>query len=158
MRDHCVAVDKTAIEALCNELLPQARVVTPNLHEAQILCGHPIMNMDELRAAARLIGDRFDVACVVKGAHLEGDEVHDVLYDEGEEFVFAGPRVPVKETHGAGCAFSAALASYLARGVLLTEAVGKSKLYVRHALESAVRAGSHRPLNFFWNVVLAEPE
>jgi hydroxymethylpyrimidine/phosphomethylpyrimidine kinase len=147
-----------AIEVLCSELLPHARVVTPNLHEAQILCGHPITSIDQLRAAAQEIGDRFDVACVVKGAHLEGDEVHDILYDEGEEFIFAGPRVPVKETHGAGCAFSAALAAHLAQGALLSDAVHLAKNFVRRALESAVITGSHRPLNFYWNATFAVTE
>ena len=147
-----------AIEVLCSELLAHARVVTPNLHEAQILSGHAITTMDDLRSAAQEIGDKYDVACVVKGAHLEGDEVHDVLYDEGEEFIFAGPRVPVKETHGAGCAFSAALAAYLAQGLLLSEAVSLAKTYVRRALESAIVTGAHRPLNFFNNAALAVAE
>jgi hydroxymethylpyrimidine/phosphomethylpyrimidine kinase len=150
-------VKDDAVQALCADLLQHARVVTPNLHEAQILCGHSIMSPDEARAAAQEIGDKYDVACVIKGAHLEGDEVLDVLYDEGEEFVFKGPRIPVKETHGAGCAFSAALAAYLARGFLLSDAVGKAKLYVRRSLEQAVQAGAHTPLNFFWNAQFTDP-
>ncbi|MFH0909714.1 MAG: bifunctional hydroxymethylpyrimidine kinase/phosphomethylpyrimidine kinase [bacterium] len=146
-----------AIAVLCSDLLQHARVVTPNLHEAEILCGHAIASMDELRAAAQEIGDKFDVACVVKGGHLEGDEVYDILYDEGEEFVFSGPRVPAMQTHGAGCAFSAALAAYLAQGKLLSEAVSLAKIYVRRALETAVVAGPHRPLNFQWNAPFAVP-
>ena len=145
-----------AIKALCDELLQHARVVTPNLHEAEILCGHAVSNTEDMRAAAREIGDKFDVACVIKGAHLEGDEVVDVLYDEGEESLFAGPRIPVKETHGAGCAFSAALAAYLARGLLLSDAVGKAKTYVRRALEQAIHAGPHAPLNFAWNATITD--
>jgi hydroxymethylpyrimidine/phosphomethylpyrimidine kinase len=143
-----------AIDALCKDLIQHARVITPNVHEAQILSGHSITNNDELRATAQEIGDKFDVACVIKGAHLEGDEVIDVLYDEGEQFIFAGPRIPVQDTHGAGCAFSAAMAAYLAQGALLSEAVGKAKAYVRRALETAVQVGPHTALNFNWN---AEP-
>ncbi len=141
-----------AIDALCKELLPQARVVTPNLLEAEILCGHPIRNADELRAAAAEIGDRFDVACVVKGGHLPGDEIVDVLYDEGEEFVFAAPRVQAPESHGAGCAFSAAVTALLGRGELLSDAVARAKDYVGHALRCADITGNHRPLNFSWNL------
>lgn len=140
-----------AIDALCRDLLPQARIVTPNLLEAEILCGHPIKSMDELRAAAAEIGDRFDVACAVKGGHLPGDEVIDVLYDEGEEFVFAGPRAEVSESHGAGCAFSAAITAFLGRGELLSDAVAKAKDFVSQAMRQARPAGQHRPLNFFWN-------
>ncbi|MBN1268019.1 MAG: bifunctional hydroxymethylpyrimidine kinase/phosphomethylpyrimidine kinase [Kiritimatiellae bacterium] len=138
-----------AIEALCTELLKQARVVTPNLHEAEILCGHSISSVAELSAAAREIGNQYDVACVVKGGHLAGDEVIDVLFDEGEEYVFTAPRVPAVETHGAGCAFSAAVTALLARGTLLSDAVTKAKEYVHRALEIAPSVGHHRPLNFF---------
>lgn len=140
-----------AIEAIKEELLPQARVVTPNLHEAEILCGHSISSIDELREAAREIGDHFDVACVAKGGHLGGEEVVDVLYDEGEEHVFVAPRVQAQQTHGAGCTFSAALTAYLARKVLMHEAVRLSKEYVHKALENAITAGRHHPLNFRWN-------
>ena len=138
-----------AIDALCSELLPQARVVTPNLHEAEILYGRSISSVDELRAAARHIGEHFDLACVVKGGHLAGAEMIDVLYDEGEEHVFTSPRVDIDETHGAGCAFSAALTAFLAKGELLSESVAAAKEYVRRALDQALSVGRHRPLNFF---------
>lgn len=141
-----------AIDALCRELLPQARVVTPNLHEAEILLGRKIKSHDELRAAAREIGDRFDVAVVVKGGHLPGEEVIDVLYDEGEEFVLTGPRISAPESHGAGCAFSAAITACLAKGMLLSDAVLKAKDFVRQALELAEPVGRHHPLNFFWDM------
>lgn len=144
-------VQADAIDALCEDLLPKARVVTPNLHEAEILCGRPIATVDELREAARVIAERFDLACVVKGGHLQGDEVVDVLVDGVEEHVFRGPRIVAAETHGAGCAFSAALTAYLARGDLIADAVGAAKTYVQHALRASREAGRHRPLNFFWD-------
>jgi hydroxymethylpyrimidine/phosphomethylpyrimidine kinase len=144
-------LQSSAIHALCTELLPNARVVTPNLHEAEILCGHAIASEDELRTAAQEIGDRYDVACLVKGGHLGGDEVLDVLYDEGEEHVFRGPRIVARESHGAGCAFSAALVAYMARGLTLSDAAGRAKHYIQSALERAVTTGRHTPLNFLWN-------
>lgn len=140
-----------AIEAVKHELLPQARVVTPNLHEAEILCGHSISSIDELREAAREIGDHFDVACVAKGGHLGGDEVVDVLYDEGEEYIFSTPRLQAVQTHGAGCAFSAALTAYLAQRELMSDAVRLAKDYVHHALKQALAVGRHHPLHFNWN-------
>jgi hydroxymethylpyrimidine/phosphomethylpyrimidine kinase len=139
-----------AVTVLCEELLPSARVVTPNLHEAEILWGRSISSVDELVDAARAISEQFDVACVAKGGHLAGDEVVDVLYDEGEKHVFSAPRVPTDQTHGAGCAFSAAVAAYLARGELMKDAVVSAKAYVSRALTSAVAVGRFRPLNFFW--------
>ena len=122
--------------------------MTPNLHEAEILCGHPISSVDELKGAAREIGDRFDIACVAKGGHLGGEEVVDILYDEGEEHVFSAPRVPTEQTHGAGCAFSAALTAYLAKRELMADAVAGAKEFVQAALEQAVIVGRYRPLNF----------
>jgi len=141
-----------AIAALCEELLPQARVITPNLHEAEILIGHSISSVDELRKAAREIGHKFDVACVAKGGNLGGDEVVDVLFDEGEEHVFRSPRIPAAQSHGAGCAFSAALTANLAKGMLIRDATERAKHYVGHALEFALRIGDVRPLNFFHGV------
>ena len=140
-----------AIEAVKDYLLPQARVVTPNLHEAEILCGHSISNVDELRQAAREIGDRFDVACVAKGGHLDGDEIVDILYDEGEEHIFTAPRIKTAQTHGAGCTFSAALTSYLARKELMKDAVAKAKTFVYNALEHALTVGRYQPLHFRWS-------
>lgn len=137
-----------AIEALCNELLPQARIVTPNLHEAEILCGHAIASIEDLKSAAREIGDKYDVACVAKGGHLVGDEVVDVLYDEGEEHIFTSPRLPIKQTHGAGCAFSAALTAWLAQGKLITESVALAIDYVQSAMRKSTRIGIHQPLRF----------
>ncbi len=137
------------IAALCEALLPQARVITPNLHEAEILVGYSISNVDELRKAAREIGQKYDVACVAKGGSLGGDEVVDILYDEGEEFIFTGPRIEVRQSHGAGCAFSAALTAYLGMGHLMAEATEKAKQFVSDALEQALTIGDHRPLNFF---------
>lgn len=137
-----------AIDALTNDLLPLARVVTPNVHEAEILWGRTIADIDDLAHAAQEIGERYDVACVVKGGHLEGDDVVDILYDEGELHRFTSARVNAHETHGCGCTFSAALTAYMARGDLLIDAVSKAKIFVTAALETAPRIGHHYPLNF----------
>ena len=139
-------LEDDAVEALCNVLLPEARVVTPNLQEAEILWGHAITSVDNLKQSAREIGDRYDVACVVKGGHLKGREVVDVLYDEGEEHVFTAPRIDTDHTHGAGCVFSAALTAYLARGELMASAVAKAKDFVQSALTNARPVGRYRPL------------
>ncbi|MBP7831052.1 MAG: bifunctional hydroxymethylpyrimidine kinase/phosphomethylpyrimidine kinase [Kiritimatiellae bacterium] len=148
-------LEPEAIEALCGELLSQARVITPNLDEAAILCGHPIESVEQMREAAREIGDRYDVACAIKGGHLAGPDITDVLYDEGQELILTGPRLAEAETHGAGCAFSAAVTAGLAKGWLLEDAVTQAREFVRRAMESARSAGTHRPLYFLANI---EPE
>lgn len=137
-----------AIRCLCERLLPLCTVVTPNLPEAEILCGHRIGSRNELIAAAREIAGRFSVACVAKGGHLDGDRVVDVLYADGQCTVYEDPRVPVRETHGTGCTFSAALTAHLARGVPLREAARLAKDFVTRALARARPAGRHTPLNF----------
>ncbi|HMP73034.1 MAG TPA: bifunctional hydroxymethylpyrimidine kinase/phosphomethylpyrimidine kinase [Kiritimatiellia bacterium] len=137
-----------AVEAMRTDLLPHARVITPNLHEAEILVGHPITSVNELRAAARKIGDLYDVACIAKGGALGGSEVVDVLYDEGEERVFTSPRLSTPQNHGAGCSFSAALTAGLGQGRLMADAVERARAFVASALEHAVQVGDHFPLNF----------
>jgi hydroxymethylpyrimidine/phosphomethylpyrimidine kinase len=139
-------LQEDAVEALCRDLLPEARVITPNLHEAEILCGWPIRTEEDLRRAAREIGQRYNVACVTKGGHLDGDTVIDVLFDEGDEYVFTAARLPAPETHGAGCAFSAALTAFLARGELLCGAVERAKRFIWQAFQGAVAVGRHHPL------------
>ena len=139
-----------AIGILRAELLPQARVVTPNVREAEILAGRSISNTDDLRLAAREICERFDVACIAMGGGLVGDEILDVLYDENEEFIMRSPRILSDETHGIGCTFSAALTSCLAHGMHLSEALARTKDFVGRALREAVMIGHHRPLNWMW--------
>ena len=137
-----------ALRALKRDLLPLAEVVTPNLPEAEILCGHAIQTRRELGAAAREIAERYGCACALKGGHLSGRAVIDVLWADGALNEFELPRVRIRETHGTGCTFSAALAAHLALGCALPEAVQKAKAYVRSALERAPAIGRHRPLGF----------
>jgi hydroxymethylpyrimidine kinase/phosphomethylpyrimidine kinase len=150
-------LEPEAIEVLCSDLLPQARVITPNLDEARILCGHIIETVEQMREAAREIGDRYDVACVIKGGHLAGGDITDVLYDEGQEMVMTSPRLPDAETHGAGCAFSAAITAGLAQGRLLDDAVARARAFVRQAMEAARLTGVHRPLHFLANYGIQPP-
>lgn len=146
-----------ALDALRSELLPAARVVTPNVAEAEIITGRSISTVDELRSAAREIGEKYDVACVATGGRLGGESVSDVLFDEGEERMFTGPRLDATGVIGCGSAFSASLTAYLARGYLLPDAVRAAKDYVAGALERAQRIGSRRLLHYFWNASIPGP-
>lgn len=137
-----------AILSLCNLILPRATVITPNLDEAAILYGKPIKNLLAQEAAARELNKRFGCAVVVKGGHLIGRQVTDVLFMDGKLFRFTMPRLIVHETHGTGCTFSAALAATLAHGASLAQAVERAQLFVHTALQQAVRIGRHYPLSF----------
>ncbi|MFC1462189.1 bifunctional hydroxymethylpyrimidine kinase/phosphomethylpyrimidine kinase [Verrucomicrobiota bacterium] len=136
-------LEDDAISTLCAELIPMATVLTPNLPEAEILCGHGIGSSAGIEDAAREIADKFGVACVLKGGHLanqegmtQGDTILDVLCVDGEIRRFEGPRVNATETHGTGCMFSAALAASLAKGESVSGAVAAAKEYVHGVLSS----------------------
>ncbi len=131
-----------AEEALIRALLPLAAVVTPNLPEAEVLCGFAIGGIGDMRAAARAIRALGPGAVVVKGGHLEDrkDSV-DILFD-GEDFVeYSGPRFDSRNTHGTGCTFSSAIAASLALGLPLREAVRSAKDYVGRVIAASVDLG-----------------
>ncbi len=141
-----------AVRVLCLRILPLARVITPNVPEAEALCGSSIRTMGDMKAAARAIGERFGAACVVKGGHLPGSRAVDVLFDpcapSGEDWerIYSAGRIRGTSTHGTGCMFSAALAACLARGEPLAPSVGKAKRFVRATLTSPPSPGpSSRP-------------
>ncbi len=135
-----------AIRTLCDRLLPRAAVITPNRDEAAVLCGRPISSLAEQEAAARELARRFNTAALVKGGHLAGKSVCDVLCAEDRIHRFSLPRVAARETHGTGCAFSAALTAFLARGEPLVAAVGHAKRFVHAALKGSRAVGRHFPL------------
>ena len=142
-----------AREALIGELVPLAYVITPNHHEAAVLTGLRVTNLEEMHRAAEGIhrlGARY---VVVKGGHLPAtDAAIDVLYDGRDFQSFEAPRVDTPNTHGTGCTFASAIAAELAKGKSVSEAVGAAKAYLTAALQAAVDLGighGHGPLNHF---------
>ncbi len=142
-------LQEDAVAALRETLLPLARVITPNIPEAEMLSSLPIRTSQQQKEAAARIGRAFGCACVVKGGHAEGDMVEDVLWEDGRWTVFPARRVAARETHGTGCTFSAAIAAALAQGRVLTEAVAMAQEHVRLALVHATAVGPHHPLRFY---------
>lgn len=140
-----------AREALIHQLLPLATVVTPNLHEARVLCGFEITNLEEMRRAARAIREMGPLNVVVKGGHLpETSDAIDLLFD-GETFQeFRAPRVQSEHTHGTGCTFASAIAAELAKGHSVAEAVAIAKDYLTHVIRASTQLGighGHGPMN-----------
>ncbi len=128
-------------------MLPLARVVTPNLHEAAALTGRTIRTAAQMEDAARAIAAMGPAAVVVKGGHLEGAPL-DVLYDGGVITRLEAPRIRTANTHGTGCVFSAAITAYLARGVAVPDAVRAAKVFITQAIEAALPLGrGHGPAN-----------
>ncbi len=139
-----------AVDALRVLLLPLAKVVTPNIPEAEVLIGRSLRTDAEIRDAAREIQAMGARSVVIKGGHRQGDTAVDLLFDGSDFHEFSAPRIETTSTHGTGCTFAAAIAAFLARGESVPDAVRQAKDFVTEALRSASPIGSgHGPLNHF---------
>ena len=129
-------IEESAIEVLKAELMPMARVITPNIPEAEILLGEAISKQGDLPAAARRLAERYDVSVLLKAGHLVNDELIDIFYNHetGETIELHAWRIDSLNTHGTGCTLSSALAAQLAKGLPLTEAVRAAKAYINTAI------------------------
>ena len=128
-----VLLKTDAVETLEKELLPLAEVVTPNIPEAEILSGMAIKTKEDMLAAAEKISKTYGCAVLLKGGHSIND-ANDYLYANGEGRWFEGKRIDNPNTHGTGCTLSSAIASNLAKGYDLPEAVKRAKDYISGAL------------------------
>lgn len=140
-------LSSTARETLFEPLLPLAHVVTPNLHEAGVLCGFPVEDLESMKEAARKIHQMGSRYVLVKGGHLEGDAV-DLLHDGKNFETFCAPRIDNPNTHGTGCTLSAALATFLAQGMATPAAVAAAKKFITRAIQWGLDLGAGRgPVN-----------
>jgi hydroxymethylpyrimidine/phosphomethylpyrimidine kinase len=148
--DSLLAAD--ALDAVREELLPVATLVTPNLHEVTQLTGIEVASEGELLAAAQAMhafGSRW---VLVKGGHLDGDAV-DLLYDGVESWEFRSARLDNRHTHGTGCTLASAIASYLALGHEMPVAVGLAKDYVTGAIAAGFALGAGiGPVDHGWRM------
>lgn len=145
-----------AVEALTTLLLPLATLITPNIPEAERLSGKAITTKAHMPHAAAEILKSGARGVIIKGGHLDTNDglVHNLLMTkDGKEFWLLSPRIETKNTHGTGCTFSAALATYLAHGVDIFTAFEQSEAYVAGAIKHAPHIGKgHGPLNHWWMV------
>ncbi|HEX7887713.1 MAG TPA: bifunctional hydroxymethylpyrimidine kinase/phosphomethylpyrimidine kinase [Ramlibacter sp.] len=146
-----VLIDEPAIDVLVRELFPLAAVVTPNLDEAALLVKRPLNDEAGMEAAARELLERGANAVLLKGGHLPGDTVSDLLLARGAQPLWMrAPRIASPNTHGTGCTLSSAIASHLALEADLPTAVERARVFVRGALEAGARVrtgGGSGPLN-----------
>jgi hydroxymethylpyrimidine/phosphomethylpyrimidine kinase len=142
---------RSAISYLRDALLPLAKLVTPNVPELEVLANRSIVDEEALRAGARDLHERFGCAVLAKGGHLTGGkQAIDIFYDGKTELLLSAERVKGVETHGTGCAYSAAITGYLALGCELEMAVRMGKEFISQAIAQSDRAGRHDVLNSFW--------
>ncbi len=147
-----VLLAQEAQQAVKTVLLPLAYAVTPNLPEAEVLCGFPVRDLESMRVAAREIHQMGPKHVIVKGGHLDGRAV-DLLFDGNDFTVYDGPRLEQDNTHGTGCSFSAALATLLGQGVAIKEAVDLAKQYISRAIEAGLAIGKgHGPTDPYSHV------
>jgi hydroxymethylpyrimidine/phosphomethylpyrimidine kinase len=137
-----------AVEILRRRLMPRTTLLTPNLPEAEALTGTTIRDVDGMERAATVLQGQGPAYVLVKGGHLEGDAVVDVLAGpEGIER-FADARIATRHTHGTGCTLASAIAAGLAQGMSLRDAVLRARAYLREAIRTAPGLGAgHGPLN-----------
>lgn len=143
-------LDRDAEQLILRRLVPRATLVTPNLDETGILVGAAVRTPAQMERAGRALVALGAHAVLVKGGHLAGDRVVDVLVTDGRARHFTGPRIETTSTHGTGCTLSAAVAAGLALGRPLEQAVTDALDFVHRAMAAAPGLGrGHGPLNHF---------
>jgi len=142
-------LDADAEHAIMSALLPLAMVVTPNLDEAAVLTGQPVQTREQMHTAARMLVERGARAALIKGGHLAGDTITDVLFDGEHVHEWKRERLHTRSTHGTGCTLSAAITAGLAHDLTLLEAVNDGLDFVYRAIRTAPGLGAGQgPLNF----------
>ncbi|WP_431285961.1 bifunctional hydroxymethylpyrimidine kinase/phosphomethylpyrimidine kinase [Humitalea sp. 24SJ18S-53] len=137
-----------AVATLKRRLLPLATIITPNIPEAEALAGMAIPDLSAMHAAARALLALGVPAVLLKGGHMEGDTLVDLLATGAGVEAFSSPRIATTSTHGTGCTLASAVAAGLAQGMTLRDAVLRARAYVAAAIAAAPGfGGGHGPLD-----------
>ncbi len=141
-------IEAEGLEALKRSLIPMSTVLTPNIPEAEKLTGQEITSVDEMKKAGEVLLALGAENVLIKGGHLQSDILVDVLMTQEATSMMTSPRIDTRHTHGTGCTLSAAIATGLALGAGIEEAVEVAREFVRAAIEQAPGLGSgNGPLN-----------
>ncbi len=141
-------LQKEAIDALKEYLLPLATVITPNIPEAEVISGIKITNLSERKVASKIIYELGAKNVMIKGGHEETDQMIDLLFDGNDFLQIESKRVETKNTHGAGCTFSAAITAQLAKGNTIEDSITVAKNFIQAAIEDDLHIGTgHGPTN-----------
>lgn len=148
-------IEEEAIETLKNELIPIARIITPNIPEAEFLLGNSIISYDDMQIAAKELAEKYGVSVLLKAGHRNDEILIDYLYEYGskELIPLESLRIESQNTHGTGCTLSSAIAAYLAKDYALIEACQEAKRYIATAIDygSGYKIGAgHGPVHHFW--------
>lgn len=144
-------LEDTAITALKSHLLTSCYLVTPNIPEAMALTNRSITTFAEMEQAAKAIQQQGAKNVLMKGGHMIGEELRDILLCDQQIYHFTSKRLMTTHTHGTGCSLASAIACFVAQGMQLPEAVAKAREYLYHAIEKAPQLGQgHGPLHHGW--------
>ena len=148
-------LEDDAVEAIKSHLMPLAAVVTPNVPEAEVLCGRPLNRQKDIEAAAKSLCAYGSTAVLIKGGHGEGADSTDLLYFGRQErsMALSSNRIETRNNHGTGCTLSAAIAAFLAKGAEIETAVKNAKTYIGAAIAAGAgyRLGhGHGPVHHFF--------
>ncbi|HVM79147.1 MAG TPA: bifunctional hydroxymethylpyrimidine kinase/phosphomethylpyrimidine kinase [Stellaceae bacterium] len=150
-------LDRDAVDTLKRRLLVHTTVVTPNVPEAEALTGMTIRDIDDMRRAAEMLVTLGVKVVVVKGGHMGGRTVSDLVADENGSYVLSSSRIDTRHTHGTGCTLASAIATGLAQGMEMRPAIERARRYLIAALASAPGYGQgHGPLNHSHTVCAEE--
>ena len=145
-----------AINKLKKDLFPLVTLITPNIPEAEMLLDINIMDPEQMKSAAITLAETYSISVLIKGGHLKGHpDSPDILYDREQKKIifFNSPRINTPHTHGTGCTLSSAIASYLAQGYVLNEAIANAKAYLYQTINAGkklkIGKGSG-PVNHFY--------
>ena len=141
-----------SIDMLINKLMPLAKVITPNIHEAEVLCGFEVESKEDMKNAALKISETYSGCILIKGGHL-AECSDDLLYADGVFSWYEQSKIDNPNTHGTGCTLSSAIACNLAEGFNVEESILNAKKYITGALKANLNLGKGSgPLNHFWNI------
>lgn len=147
-------VDEQAVSAIAALMLPGAALVTPNAPEAEVLTGKAVDGINGQRRAAEALLERGAKGALVKGGHIPGKIVVDVLQTETGEWIFESERIDTSSTHGTGCTLASACAALLAQGQSVSDAVEAARLYLHEAIKQAPGLGQgHGPVAHNWKLL-----
>lgn len=145
-------LEKEAMSTLINELLPMGTVITPNIPEAEILCGFKINNQDDMLRAAKKIATSIKGGVLIKGGHFS-NTADDLLYIDGKEVWYKQEKIYNENTHGTGCTLSSAIACNLADGYSIEDSIRNAKTYITGALKAGLNLGKGSgPLEHNYNI------
>ena len=146
-----ILLPRDAVDAVRRLMVPGAALVTPNTHEAEVLTGKSVDGLNGQRRAADKLLDMGAFAALIKGGHIPGDVIVDVLATQQGEHFFDGPRIETKATHGTGCTLASGIAAGLARGLALKDAIALSRAFLFEAIARAPVLGKgNGPVDHGW--------